>query len=72
MRSDAYAAGLRQDDIIVSFNSVTIDDTAQFVRLLADAKIGSTVALGVLRDGRELSVKVPIVQSTGRAARRSR
>jgi Do/DeqQ family serine protease len=70
--SDAYEAGLRQYDIIVSFNSVTIDDTAQFVRLLADAKIGSTVALGVLRDGRELSVKVPIAQSTGRAARRSR
>jgi Do/DeqQ family serine protease len=68
--SDAFEAGLRQYDIIVSFNGVTIDDTSQFVRMLADAKIGSTVALGVLRDGRQQTIKVPIAQSSGRTTRR--
>jgi Do/DeqQ family serine protease len=70
--SDAYAAGLRQYDIIVSYNGVTIDETAQFVRMLADSKIGTTVALGVLRNGRQMTLKVPIAQASGRSTRRGR
>jgi Do/DeqQ family serine protease len=69
-RSDAYAAGLRPGDVIVSFNGTTLEDQSQFVRMLADAKIGATVSLGVLREGRSLSLKVPIVKSTGSARRR--
>jgi Do/DeqQ family serine protease len=68
--SDAYAAGVRQYDIIVSFNSVAIEDTSQFLRLLSDAQIGSTVNLGLLRNGRRVSAKVPIAQSQGRVRRR--
>jgi serine protease Do len=68
--SDAYAAGVRRYDIIVSFNSVNIEDASQFIRLLSDAQIGSTVNLGLLRNGRSVSAKVPIVQSTSRARRR--
>jgi serine protease Do len=69
-RSDAYVAGLRPGDVIVSFNGTTLEDQSQFVRLLSDAKIGSTVTLGVLREGRAMSVKVPIVKSTGQVRRR--
>ena len=69
-RSDAYAAGLRPGDVIVSFNGTTLEDQSQFVRLLSDAKIGSTVTLGVLREGKSVSVKVPIVKSTGQVRRR--
>jgi Do/DeqQ family serine protease len=69
-RSDAYAAGLRPGDVIVSFNGTTLEDQSQFVRMLADAKIGATVSLGILREGRSLSLKVPIVKSTGSARRR--
>jgi Do/DeqQ family serine protease len=69
-RSDAYQAGLRQYDIIVSFNSVTIDDASQFVRMLADSKTGSTATLGIVRNGRQLTVNVPVVQSTGGRTRR--
>ena len=65
-RSDAYAAGVRQYDIIVSFNGVTIEDPAHFMRMLADSPIGGTVTLGLLRTGRSLSAKVPIVQTSGR------
>ena len=50
--SDAYAAGVRQYDIIVSFNGVTIEDPAHFMRMLADSPIGGTVTLGLLRSGR--------------------
>jgi S1-C subfamily serine protease len=40
------------------------------MRLLADAKIGSTVTLGLLREGKPVSAKVPIVKSIGQARRR--
>ena len=63
-RSAAYAAGLRAGDIIVQFNGTAIDDASQFVRLLSDAPIGSTATLGVVSDGRQRTVRVPIVQAT--------
>jgi S1-C subfamily serine protease len=69
-RSDAYGAGLRPGDVIVSFNGTAIEDQSQLYRLLSDAKIGTTVTLGLLREGRPMSVKVPIVKSTGQARRR--
>jgi serine protease Do len=69
-RSDAYAAGIRPGDVIVSFNGTNIEDEYHIMRLLADAKIGSTVTLGLLREGKSLSVKVPIVKSIGQARRR--
>jgi len=69
-RSDAYAAGLRPGDIVVSFNATTIEDQAQFARLLSEAKIGSTVTLGILREGRQMTVKVPVVKATDSMRRR--
>jgi Do/DeqQ family serine protease len=68
-RSEAYAAGLRPGDIIVSYNETSIDDSFQFLRLLSDTKIGSTVTLGVLREGRRITVKVVVEQATGRRRR---
>jgi serine protease Do len=71
-RSEAYTAGLRPGDIIVSFNGTRIEDAAQFMRMLSDAPIGSTATLGVVSDGRQRSVKVPVVQAQGgRSPRRA-
>jgi serine protease Do len=67
--SDAYAAGLRQYDVIVSFNNTPIEDASQFIRLLADAEIGSTATLTVFRDGRQRTVQVKIEQATGARTR---
>jgi Do/DeqQ family serine protease len=66
-RSEAFEQGLRRGDIIVSFNATAIDDASHFIRMLSDATIGSTATLGVFNDGRERSVRVPIVQASGRA-----
>jgi S1-C subfamily serine protease len=68
-RSDPYRAGLRQYDIITSFNGTQLEDASQFIRLLADAEIGSTVALTVVRDGRQMSVKVVVEQASGTRTR---
>jgi serine protease Do len=65
-RSDAYRAGLRQFDIITTFNETEIDDAYEFLRLLADAKVGSTVRLGLFRQGRTLTVDVTVEQTAAR------
>jgi serine protease Do len=67
--SDAYASGLRQYDIIVSFNKSTIEDASQFIRLLADAEIGSTATLTIWREGRQRTVQIKIEQAAGTRTR---
>jgi Do/DeqQ family serine protease len=64
-RSDAYAAGLRQYDIAVKFNDKAVEDPTQLITLLADAEVGSTVALTIIRDGRERVVRIRVEQMSG-------
>jgi serine protease Do len=68
-RADAYDQGLRRGDIIVSFNGTPIDDASHFIRLLSDADIGSTATLGIFSNGRERTIRVPIVQASGTRTR---
>jgi S1-C subfamily serine protease len=62
--SEAYDAGIRPGDVIVGFNGTKIDDPSQLYRLVADARIGSTATVKVLRNGRTLDIKVPIVSDS--------
>jgi serine protease Do len=66
-RSDAWDAGLRPGDIIVSFNAQRVDDASQFQRMLSDSKVGTTAHVEVLRQGRRMDLSIPITR-----ARRSR
>jgi serine protease Do len=67
--SEAYRAGLLAGDVIVGFNGQVIDDPAQFARQVSDAKIGSTATVRVLREGRPVDLKLPIVSSAQRRTR---
>jgi len=67
--SEAYQAGIRPGDVIVAFNGQPISDPSQFSRLVGDAKIGTTATVKVLRDGRAMEFKLPIV-STASSRRR--
>jgi Do/DeqQ family serine protease len=62
-QSDAYAAGLRPGDIILTFNARTIDDASAFMRMLADSKAGTVAKLEILRESRRLELTVPITRS---------
>jgi Do/DeqQ family serine protease len=64
-RSPAYQAGLEPGDIIVSFNGQAVIDPAHFVQLVSDASIGSTATLVVIREGRRVTLKVPVLQREG-------
>jgi serine protease Do len=67
--SAAYASGLRQYDVIVSFNNTPIEEASQFIRLLADAEIGSTATLTIVREGRQRTVPIKIEQAAGARTR---
>jgi len=68
--SEAYEAGLRPGDVIVAFNGRTISDPAQFSRLIADAKIGTTAVVKVLRNGKPVEFKLAIVSTSTARPRR--
>jgi Do/DeqQ family serine protease len=59
--AEAYNAGVRPGDVIVGFNGRPVDDPSQLYRYVADARVGSTAAITVLRSGRTVDLKVPIV-----------
>jgi Do/DeqQ family serine protease len=64
--SSAYQAGVRIYDIIVACNGRKVETGEQFVKAIADAPIGSTATVDVLRQGRTITLKVPV---TGRNPR---
>ncbi len=68
--SEAYEAGIRPGDVIVGFNGQTIDDAGRFSRLVADAKIGSTATIKLLRNGKPIEFKLPVVSSSTARTRR--
>ena len=68
--SAAYQAGLRPGDVIVGFNTQNIDDASQFSRLVADAKVGTTATVKVLRSGRALEFKLAVVSTSSARQRR--
>jgi serine protease Do len=56
----AYQAGIQPGDVILTVNGQKISDGSQLVKLIADAPIGGTVAVDVLRDGQRRSYKVAV------------
>ncbi len=62
----AYRAGVRPGDVIVTFDGTAIEDPGHLSRLVSDARIGSTAALGVIRDGRRVDLTIPIVSTSVR------
>jgi Do/DeqQ family serine protease len=70
--SGAYQAGLRPGDIVRSVNGQEVGNPSQFVRIVADAAIGSTVNIEVMREGKTATVRVAVERQQPRAPRRGR
>ena len=64
-RSPAYQAGLDAGDVIISFNGETVIDPNHFVQLVSDARIGTTATVVVIREGRQITLKIPVLQREG-------
>jgi Do/DeqQ family serine protease len=67
--SAAYKAGLEPGDIVLSVNGTAITDTSQFVRIVADAAIGSTARVEIMREGRRTTLRIPIETQQERRVR---
>lgn len=58
--SPASAAGLKQGDIIVKLNDVTLEDVSDLRNRVALIEPGSTAILQIIRDGRDKKIQVTI------------
>lgn len=63
----ASRAGIAQYDVIVAVNGQAIRDTGTLLRIVADAPIGSIAQIDVMREGRRLTIKVPIERQPARS-----
>ena len=71
--SAAEHAGIRQNDVIVSFNGQPVHDTNSLRNRVADAKPGSTATVVIVRDGSEKTVSVRLDEAKpARSARAGR
>lgn len=68
--SGAYDAGVRPGDVVVRFDATPVDDASHLLRLLADATVGYTVTLDIIRDAQHLTLDVEISQARQRVRRR--
>lgn len=58
--SPANRAGLRMDDVIVSFNGVEIEDENHLINLVSLSEVGNAVEMEVIRGGRRLRLNVQL------------
>lgn len=58
--SPAAKAGLKEKDIITKINQTPINETNSLPSILGRYKVGDTVTLTVIRDGKELSLKATL------------
>jgi serine protease DegQ len=61
--SAAQAAGIKSGDIIISMDSKPIDSFAELRAKIATTGAGRTVTLGLIRDGKKMSVEVKLKNS---------
>lgn len=61
----AAEAGLLKDDVIVEFNGEAVESIAELSRLVRETPAGRTVAIGVIRDGREREMSVELGERPG-------
>ncbi|MBW4061822.1 trypsin-like peptidase domain-containing protein [Candidatus Saccharibacteria bacterium] len=61
--SPAEAAGLKNGDVITKVDGKTIDENHSLTSILADDKIGQTVKLTVLRDGKTITLSATLASA---------
>lgn len=59
--SPAAQANVRVDDVVVEFDGKSIEDDDHLIRIVGFTEIGKTVDLVVLRGGRRIALRVPVV-----------
>ena len=63
-RGSAYDAGVRPEDIIVSYDGHAVSDEGQLQRLIADSAVGRTVKVEAIRGRQHLTLDVQVRKAT--------
>jgi len=61
--SPADRAGIRQGDVIVSFNGVEVKDSSHLQRVVAESSIGKPSKVTVFRDGKSLDLTITLLNA---------
>ncbi len=64
----AAAAGLQKNDVVVSFAGTAVDDYRQLQRLSADAEVGKTVKLEIVRNRERRVMELRVAEAPDRLA----
>jgi serine protease Do len=68
----ADKAGIKRGDIIVTFNGKDIRTSADLPWIVAETPVGKTVDVGIIRNGKEMAVKMTIEEMTEKRMAESR
>jgi len=60
----ADKAGIKEEDVIISYNGVKITDTDQFVRLVEQTTPGAAVPIVLVRNKKEMTLNVTVGSAT--------
>ncbi|MDP4108518.1 MAG: trypsin-like peptidase domain-containing protein [Bacillota bacterium] len=60
-KSDAYAKGLRSQDIIYAVNGKTITSMSEIQSVKEKMKVGQTLTLGIYRNGNKFNITIKLV-----------
>ncbi len=63
--SPAEAAGLRENDVTLSYGGKTIKNTRQLISLVQRSPIGATIEMEVWRNGEIIPIKADIIEVSG-------
>ncbi|HYA15450.1 MAG TPA: DegQ family serine endoprotease [Syntrophales bacterium] len=62
--SPAEKAGIKQGDIILSFDGKKINTSSDLPWIVADTPVGKTINVKLIRQGKEMDIKVTVVEMT--------
>ena len=58
--SDAYAKGIREDDVLMSINGIRISNYEEYESQVFACQVGDTVTVVIYRDGRQYEVQLTV------------
>lgn len=61
----AAKAGLREDDVLVSWNGSRLESAVQLRRIVSETPVGRSADVGYVRDGRERSTRIEVGRRSG-------
>jgi serine protease Do len=60
----ADSAGIKRGDIIIAFDGETVKNMSDLPRIVAETPVGKEVDMKIIRDGKEMTIKVKIEEMT--------